>query len=63
MTASGQGVWAEKGYVLGKDRGQVLKEQCKWGRGAWVGSAHLDTSFGSWLIGDVHLFILELAVT
>ena len=43
MMASGEGVWPEKGYVPGKDRGGVLMGQCQLARGAWVGSSHLDT--------------------
>ena len=43
MMASGEGVWPEKGYVPGKDRGGVLMGQCQLLRGAWVGSSHLDT--------------------
>ena len=43
MMASGEGVWPEKGYVPGKDRGGGLMGQCQLARGAWVGSAHLDT--------------------
>ena len=41
-TASGKGVWAEKGYVPGKDRGGGLMGWGQWARGVWVGSAHLD---------------------
>ena len=46
MMAPGEGVWAEKRYMPGKDRGGVLMGRCQWVRGAWVGSGHLDTSFG-----------------
>lgn len=46
MMASGEGVWAEKKYMPGKDRGGALMGRCQWARGAWVGSGHLDTSFG-----------------
>ena len=58
MTASGEWVWAEKGYVPGKDRGGGLMGWCQWARGAWVDSAHLDTSFGPQLTGGLHLFVL-----
>ena len=47
MMASGEGVWPEKGYVPGKDRGGGLMGRCQLARGAWVGSAHLDTLWTS----------------
>ena len=60
MTASGEGMWAEKGYVPGKDRRGALMGWDQWARGAWVGLVHLDTSFGTQLIGSLHLFVLGM---
>ena len=59
-TASGGEVWAEKRYVPGKGRGGGLMGWCQWARGAWVGSAHPDTSFGLQLAGGLHLFVLGI---
>lgn len=56
-TASGEGVWAEKGYVPGKDRGGGLMGWGQWARGVWVGSAHLDICFGPQLRGGLHPFV------
>ena len=33
---------------------------CHWTRGAWVGSAHLDTPFGPQMIGCLYLFVLGI---
>ena len=55
-----KGMWAEKRNMSGKDRGRGLMWQCQWARGAWVGSTHLDTSFGPQLIGGLHLFLLGI---
>ena len=51
-------MWAEKGYVPGKDRGGGLMRWGQWARGAWVGSAHLDMLFGPRLRGGLHPFVL-----
>ena len=53
-------MWAEKGYVPGKDRRGALMGWDQWTRGAWVGLVHLDTSFGTQLIGSLHLFVLGM---
>ena len=53
-TASGEEVWAEKGYVPGKDRGGSLMGWGQWARGVWVSSAHLDIFLGPQLRGGLH---------
>ena len=58
--ASGEGVWAEKGYVPGKDRGGGLLEWGQWARRCWLGSSHLATSFGFQFTGGLHLFLLSI---
>ena len=50
-------MWAEKGYVPGKDRGGGLMGWGQWARGVWVGSAHLDICFGPQLRGGLHPFV------
>ena len=50
-------MWAEKGYVPGKDRGGGLMGWGQWARGVWVGSAHLDMFFGPQLRGGLHPFV------
>ena len=59
--ASEEEVWAEKGYVPGKERQGCLTRWCQWARGPWLASAHLDTFmdlswqevfiFSSWVSG------------
>ena len=53
-------MWAEKGYVPGKDRRRGLIGWDQWARGAWVGLVHLDTSFGPQLIRGLPISLLGI---
>ena len=55
-----RGVWAENGNVPGKNREGSLMGLCQQERTTWIGSVHLDFSFGPQLIGGLHLFVLEI---